>query len=120
MLIIIDNCYCVGRIAYVHLMAHFKMWTQIRQQTEAFLYGFKSIINSDWLHMFTPAELQKLISGDTIDVDIGDLRKHTQYYGGFHNSHRVIVWLWDILENDFTAAERAQFLRVNIKSSQVG
>ncbi len=30
-----------------------------------------------------------------------DLRKHTSYYGGFHDSHRVVVWLWDILEKDF-------------------
>jgi hypothetical protein len=30
-----------------------------------------------------------------------DLRKHTSYYGGFHDSHRVVVWLWEILEKDF-------------------
>ncbi len=30
-----------------------------------------------------------------------DLRKHTSYYGGFHDSHRVVVWLWDILEKEF-------------------
>lgn len=41
------------------------------------------------------------------------LRKHTVYYGGFHSSHRVIIWLWDILSSDFTAEERAMFLKVN-------
>lgn len=40
-------------------------------------------------------------------------RKHTVYYGGFHSSHRVIIWLWDILSSDFTAEERAMFLKVN-------
>lgn len=39
-------------------------------------------------------------------------RAHTQYYGGFHNNHRVVVWLWDILEHDFTAQEKGQFLKV--------
>jgi len=39
-------------------------------------------------------------------------RKNTQYYGGFHNSHRVISWLWDVLENDFTPHERSLFLKV--------
>lgn len=40
------------------------------------------------------------------------LRKHTVYYGGFHSSHRVIIWLWDILSSDFNAEERAMFLKV--------
>lgn len=39
-------------------------------------------------------------------------RKHTVYYGGFHSSHRVIIWLWDILSSDFNAEERAMFLKV--------
>lgn len=34
------------------------------------------------------------------------------YYGGFHGSHRVIIWLWDILASDFTPNERAMFLKV--------
>ena len=34
------------------------------------------------------------------------------YYGGFHGSHRVIIWLWDILASDFTLDERAMFLKV--------
>lgn len=41
------------------------------------------------------------------------LRKHTVYYGGFHSSHRVIIWLWDILSSDFNAEERAMFLKVS-------
>lgn len=100
-----------NRISYVHYMARFKMHTQIKEQTAAFIRGFRSIVNKDWLDMFSTPELQKLISGDTIDIDLEDLRRHTQYYGGFHSSHKVIKWLWDVLENDFTAKERGQFLK---------
>lgn len=100
-----------NRINYLHLMAHFKMRVLIKEQSNAFIHGFKSIISSEWLEMFSAPELQKLISGDTTDIDLEDLRKHTQYYGGFHNSHRVIGWLWDILENDFTPHERSLFLK---------
>ena len=39
-------------------------------------------------------------------------RRHTQYYGGYHNNHKVINWLWVILEKDFTSAERSLFLKV--------
>jgi len=40
-------------------------------------------------------------------------RRHTQYYGGFHNGHRVISWLWDILKRDFSPHERSLFLKVS-------
>lgn len=58
--------------------------------------------------------MQRLISGDTAPLDLKDLRKHTQYYGGFHDSHRVVSWLWDILSRDFTEEECKLFLKVNI------
>ncbi|XP_076061977.1 ubiquitin-protein ligase E3B [Oratosquilla oratoria] len=100
-----------NRIIYIHLMAHFKLHTQIKDQTRAFIRGFRSIINPEWLLLFSVPEFQRLISGDNIDVDLRDLRKHTQYYGGFHDKHRVVCWLWDILEKDFKEDERRLFLK---------
>ncbi|XP_055017331.1 ubiquitin-protein ligase E3B [Boleophthalmus pectinirostris] len=100
-----------NKISYIHLMAHFRMHTQIKHQTIAFIRGFRSIINPEWLHMFSTPEVQRLISGDNAEIDLDDLKKHTVYYGGFHSSHRVIIWLWDILSSDFSAEERAMFLK---------
>lgn len=100
-----------NKISYIHLMAHFRMHTQIKEQTAAFIRGFRSIINPEWLHMFSTPEVQRLISGDNAEIDLDDLKKHTVYYGGFHSSHRVILWLWDILSSDFTPEERAMFLK---------
>ncbi|KAH3752596.1 hypothetical protein DPMN_187217 [Dreissena polymorpha] len=100
-----------NKIRYVHLMAHFRMYRQIREQMLAFKRGLNSIVNPDWLSVFSAPELQKLISGDTADIDISDLRKHTQYYGGYHNNHKVVNWLFEILEKDFTPTDRAAFLK---------
>jgi len=55
-------------------MARFKMRTQIKEQTQAFIRGFSSIVNYDWLRMFSTPEAQKLISGDTVEIDLSDLR----------------------------------------------
>lgn len=55
-------------------MAHFRMYRQIREQTLAFKRGLNSIVTPDWLSVFSAPELQKLISGDTADMDINDLR----------------------------------------------
>lgn len=100
-----------NKISYIHLMAHFRMHTQIKEQTAAFIRGFRSIINPEWLHMFSTPEVQRLVSGDNAEIDLDDLKKHTVYYGGFHSSHRVILWLWDILSSDFSPEERAMFLK---------
>lgn len=99
------------RISYIHLMAHFRMHTQIHEQTAAFIRGFRSIINPEWLTMFSTPEFQRLISGDNTPIDLDDLRKHTKYFGGFHSNHRVISWLWDLLEHDFTVEEHRLFLK---------
>lgn len=62
------------RISYIHLMAHFRMHTQIKEQTAAFIRGFRSIINPEWLHMFSTPEVQRLISGDNAEIDLDDLK----------------------------------------------
>lgn len=100
-----------NKISYIHLMAHFRMHTQIKNQTAAIISGFRSIIRPEWIRMFSAPELQRLISGDNAEIDLDDLKKHTVYYGGFHGSHRVIVWLWDILAHDFNSEEKAMFLK---------
>lgn len=100
-----------NKIRYVHLMAHFRMYRQIREQTLAFVRGFKSVVNPEWLSMFSSPELQKLISGDSDSLDIEDLRRHTHYHGGYHNNHKVINWLWDIVANDLTMEEKGLFLK---------
>lgn len=60
-LIIIDY-----RINYIHSMAFFRMHTQISEQSTAFIRGFRSIINPEWLALFSTNELQRLISGKNL------------------------------------------------------
>ncbi|CAN8015682.1 unnamed protein product [Ixodes persulcatus] len=108
---LMGRVWCRCRISYIHLMAHFRMHMQIHDQTGAFLKGFRSIINPDWLTMFSTPELQRLISGDNTPIDLQDLRRHTKYFGGFHNNHRLVNWLWDILERDFNSEEHRLFLK---------
>jgi ubiquitin-protein ligase E3 B len=38
-------------------MAHFRMHTQIKDQTAAFFRGFRSLINPDWLALFSTPEV---------------------------------------------------------------
>jgi len=47
-------------------MAFFRMHTQISEQSTAFIRGFRSIINPEWLALFSTNELQRLISGKNL------------------------------------------------------
>lgn len=100
-----------NKIMYIHKMAQFRVIKQTKEQCQHFVAGFRSIINPKWLSLFSTHELQYLISGHTSDIDLEDLKKHTQYYGGFHSNHRVVKWLWNILQFDFNFNERQLFLK---------
>ena len=54
---------------------------QIRVQCEAFREGLSDVINIEWLRMFNSNELQVLISGAPVPIDIDDLRRFTVYSG---------------------------------------
>ncbi|VDN17455.1 unnamed protein product [Gongylonema pulchrum] len=80
-----------NKIAYVHKMAQYRVFNQTKEQCRAFVVGFLSVLNGNWISLFAPHELQYLISGQSTDIDLHDLRKHVQYYGGFHNNHRFVT-----------------------------
>ncbi len=58
----------------MHHMAHFKMYTQIKDQSVAFIRGFHSVIDKSLVSSFSPLELQHLISGNQAELDVDDLR----------------------------------------------
>lgn len=50
------------------------MYTQLKKQSAAFIQGFHSLVDKQWMASFSPNELQRLISGDHVDLDVDDLR----------------------------------------------
>lgn len=68
---------------YCHLMADYKLNRQFQEHTKALLAGFRSIISPRWLRYFSAPELQRLISGDDVALDVQDLARHAEYIGGY-------------------------------------
>ncbi|CAI2349763.1 unnamed protein product [Caenorhabditis sp. 36 PRJEB53466] len=100
-----------NKIDYVHRMAHHRVFRRTQEQCKAFVLGMQSILSPAWLSLFAPNDLQCLISGVNSDIDLADLKRNVQYFGGFHGNHRLIKWLWEILDKKFTAEERKLFLK---------
>ncbi|KAI9140838.1 hypothetical protein BKA69DRAFT_1125395 [Paraphysoderma sedebokerense] len=99
-----------NRLRYIYLMAHYRLNTSIRSQSIAFFQGLSSIIPSHYFHMFSSPELSILLSGASVPIDLSDLRKHTNYSGGFYDTHPVIVTFWKVL-NQFEERDKKLFLK---------
>uniref|UniRef100_A0A3B0NB42 HECT-type E3 ubiquitin transferase n=1 Tax=Theileria annulata TaxID=5874 RepID=A0A3B0NB42_THEAN len=95
--------------SFIHQFSNFKCNRMIESQCSAFLQGLSSIIPLEWLQMFSPSELELLISGSSEVIDISDLRKNTIYAGGFDETSATIQWLWEILD-EYDNSERSSFL----------
>ena len=54
---------------------------QIRVQCDAFRKGLADVVNIEWLRMFNSNELQVLISGAAVSINLEDLKQHTNYSG---------------------------------------
>ncbi|XP_043264433.1 ubiquitin-protein ligase E3C [Colletes gigas] len=106
-----------NRIEYIHLMADYKLNKQIRAQCYAFKRGIGNVIPLDWLQMFSNKELQVLISGAQIPVDVNDLKMHTNYTGGYTRDHPTIIAFWKVV-NEFNDQQRRQLLKFVTSCSQ--
>ncbi|KAK0087468.1 hypothetical protein PV325_000909 [Microctonus aethiopoides] len=99
-----------NRIEYIHLMADYKLNKEIRPQCYAFKQGIASVVPLDWLQMFNNKEMQHLISGAKIPLDVEDLKNHTNYAGGYGPEHPTIIAFWRVVAS-FNSKQKGQLLK---------
>ncbi|EUC67353.1 ubiquitin-protein ligase E3 C [Rhizoctonia solani AG-3 Rhs1AP] len=87
-----------NRYLYILMVAHYRLRTQIRKQTDAFMEGLADVIDAKWLRMFNQQELQMLIGGTPDSIDIDDLRENCVYGGLYDESHEVIERFWRVVD----------------------
>jgi ubiquitin-protein ligase E3 C len=96
-------------VLYIARVAHHKLNVQLQQQSQAFRRGFNDLIDSRWMQMFQPRELQNLIGGTDHGYEVADLETHCTYGGGYHPSQPYIQSFWRVMDS-FTSKERALLL----------
>jgi ubiquitin-protein ligase E3 C len=97
-------------VEYVHRVADHRLNAQMAAPAAAFLSGFFELVTPGWVAPFGPRELQALISGaDTGSggLDVADMRAHTAYAGGYHDSgHPVVDAFWRVVASLAPAQQR--------------
>ncbi|GLA19421.1 hypothetical protein AnigIFM62618_007092 [Aspergillus niger] len=104
-----------NRLVYISYIARYRLQVQPALQTNAFLQGLGQIIQPSWLSMFNQTELQTLVSGDSGDIDVADLRRNTLYGGVYtigddKEEHPTVKLFWEVMEK-MSNEERQKVLR---------
>jgi ubiquitin-protein ligase E3 C len=99
-------------IRYLHLVAHRRLNVETARQTTEFLSGFRDLIPASWVRLFSPYELQKVISGDNTvhGFDVKGLKNVMLYGGGYHPSQPIIQWFWEIVE-EMSPTQKSKLLK---------
>lgn len=104
-----------NRLVYISYIARYRLQVQPAMQTNAFLQGLGQIIQPAWLSMFNQSELQTLVSGETGDIDVEDLRRNTQYGGVYtigddNQEHPTVQLFWKVM-HELNNEERQKVIR---------
>ncbi|CAB0013631.1 unnamed protein product [Nesidiocoris tenuis] len=95
---------------YIALVAGYKLHVEVARQCKAFIRGLNMVVPVEWLEMFTSKELQVLISGKDIPIDVDDLKNNTVYTGGYSVEDPTIVAFWNVV-GSFSDQERSQLIK---------
>lgn len=102
---------------YVGLLCQFKLRRVIETQLQAFLSGLHDFVPASLLALFSPEELQCLLSGAT-EIDVDDWFLHTELAGSLTPDHQVVQWFWQIVRQ-YSHEQRQQLLQFATASPTV-
>ncbi|KAJ3022338.1 UNVERIFIED_CONTAM: Ubiquitin-protein ligase E3B [Siphonaria sp. JEL0065] len=99
-----------NKYEYIHIMSDYRLNQECKAQFKALVGGFRAVMPERYIRFFSPRELQTLMSGENVDFDVSDLRKHTCYEGGYFDGHVTIRSLWQVVE-EMSPKEKNAFLK---------
>jgi E3 ubiquitin-protein ligase HUWE1 len=105
-----------NKAVYVRHVCQHRMTTAISSQIKAYLDGFYELVDTKLVSIFTPRELELLISG-LPEIDVHDLKANTDYHG-WKATDKEIEWFWTVLFS-LSRSEKASFLQFVTGSSKV-
>lgn len=78
-------------------MIKWRVERDVQKQTEMLVRGFLDVVDAKHVQIFDARELELVLCG-TIEIDVNDWKKHTDYRSGYHSQHPVIQWFWQAVD----------------------
>ncbi|XP_044755893.1 E3 ubiquitin-protein ligase HECW2 isoform X2 [Coccinella septempunctata] len=102
---------------YLERIVRWRLERGVSEQTESLVKGFYEVVDPRLVSVFDARELELVIAG-TAEIDIADWRHNTEYRGGYHDQHPVVVWFWQAIER-FTNEQRLRLLQFVTGTSSI-
>ncbi|XP_055959261.1 E3 ubiquitin-protein ligase HECW2 [Patella vulgata] len=102
---------------YIEKMAKWRLERGVSDQTESLIRGFHEVVEPRIVSLFDARELELVIAG-TVEIDITDWRKNTEYRSGYHDQHPVIQWFWTAISK-FDNERRLRLLQFVTGTSSI-
>eukprot|EP01122_Echinamoeba_exundans_P009433 TRINITY_DN3339_c0_g1_i3.p1 TRINITY_DN3339_c0_g1~~TRINITY_DN3339_c0_g1_i3.p1 ORF type:complete len:589 (+),score=96.77 TRINITY_DN3339_c0_g1_i3:540-2306(+) len=106
-----------NREDYVNRYVQYLLEDSVEKQFSAFHRGFRMVCSdSEIMTMFSPEELEQVVCGDP-KLDFDELRKNTQYDGGFDENSPTIKDFW-IVVSEFSEEQKRKLLMFSTGSDR--
>ncbi|XP_018012884.2 uncharacterized protein LOC108669949 isoform X2 [Hyalella azteca] len=102
---------------YLERMVRWRLERGVTSQTEALLRGFHEVLEPRHVQLFDARDLELVIAG-TLEIDVLDWRKNTEYRSGYHDAHPVVQWFWLAIER-FSNERRLRLLQFVTGTSSI-
>jgi ubiquitin-protein ligase E3 C len=100
-----------NKIRYVLLSSWFHLAKELDKPAQAFASGFNEVVPMSWLRMFSPREINLLISGEQRrGFDVNDLKQNVVYGGGYTEKSETIVLFWELM-HELSDEDKSAFLQ---------
>lgn len=99
-----------NKLQYIHLVSNYHLNTRLAKQSAAFVKGLAKLVDLTWLSTFNQQELQSLVSGATVSIDLADMEANTLFYGFEGPSSHTKDDFWAVLR-EFNEEQRRDLLK---------
>jgi hypothetical protein len=86
-----------NKAEYVARLIKWRVERGVQKQSEALVKGFYEVVDAKLVQVFDARELELVLCG-TVEIDLNDWKRNTDYRSGYHSGHQVVVWFWQAVE----------------------
>ncbi|XP_050678587.1 E3 ubiquitin-protein ligase HECW1 isoform X3 [Leptidea sinapis] len=102
---------------YLERLVRWRVERGVAEQSEWLVRGFHEVVDPRLVGAFDARELELVIAGAP-ELDVSDWRANTEYRGGYHDAHPVILWFWQAIDR-FTNEQRLRLMQFVTGTSSI-